>query len=142
VIEWSLNGTTWNDAGSLIDRGRTYNGIINAFTNPLNSRLGFVRQSVGYTGSRLNLDGLAGFNVHFRWRVGTDASLTSLGWLIDNVRIYSCAGAPTGEVIQDGGFPGSTAGWTVFDLPMVPQGIVWDTAGDRFNYYRPPGSTH
>ena len=97
VLEYSTNGTTWIDAGSLIDGGRTYNGTIaSGFSNPIGGRLGFVRSSSGFTGTRLNLSSLAGQSVRFRFRIGTDFSVGSLGWVVDNVRIYSCSSVATG----------------------------------------------
>jgi bacillolysin len=99
VLEYSTNGgSSWTDAGSLMDGGRTYNGTIPSFFgNPLGVRSGFVRSSSGYTGTRLNLASLAGQNVKFRFRVGSDSSVASLGWLIDNFTIYSCTAVATGS---------------------------------------------
>ena len=137
-----LDGVNWVDANSLIDGGRAYNGtIFGGDTNPLANRQAFVRQSFGYTGTRLNLSSLAGQNVRFRWRLGTDSIFASLGWIVDNIRIYTCPGAVSGEMIQNGSFTGGIAGWTPFGTPTVPQGITWDNTGDRFNYFRPQGST-
>jgi hypothetical protein len=153
VLEYSTdNGVTWNDvvtgpAGNLIVAGQSYNGPIynnpaDPFsTNPLKGRQAFVRHSFGYTGTVLNLGPLAGQNVKFRWRLGTDEIVDSFGWAVDDVRIYTCAGAANGEMIFNGSFTGSTAGWIPFGTPTVPEGIQFNNTGDRFNYYRPPGST-
>jgi Zn-dependent metalloprotease len=152
VLEYSTDGgTVWNDvvtgpAGNMIIAGQTYNGTIYnnpgdpTSTNPLKGRPAFVRHSSGYTGTILDLAPLAGQNVKFRWRMGTDAVAAWLGWFVDDVRIYTCPGAANGEMVLNGSFTGGTGGWSVFGLPSVPQGIVWDNTGDRFNYYRPPGS--
>ena len=93
VLEFSTNGTTWTDAGPLIDGGQAYNGTLTA-GNALGARAGFMRSSFGYTGTRLNLASLAGQAVRFRFRVGTDSSVGSLGWVVDNFRIYTCGSAP------------------------------------------------
>ncbi len=97
VLEYSTNGTTWTDAGSLIDAGQRYNGSISPLgvQNPLGTRAGFVGSSFGYTGSRLNLASLAGQNVRFRFRVGTDWIFGSLGWHVDNVQVYACSAPGT-----------------------------------------------
>ncbi|MEZ5283669.1 MAG: M4 family metallopeptidase [Vicinamibacterales bacterium] len=95
VLEYSTDGTTWNDANALIDGGQAYNGTLDA-GNALGARTAFVRSSFGYTGTRLNVASLAGQNVRFRFRLGTDSSVGSLGWLVDNFRIYSCGGATPG----------------------------------------------
>lgn len=97
VLEYSTNGgSVWADAGSLIVAGRKYSGTIPPhFSNPLGDRTGFVAASHGYTGTRLNLASLAGQNVKFRFRIGTDFSVGSLGWVVDNFAIYTCpASAP------------------------------------------------
>jgi bacillolysin len=90
VLECSTNsGSTWFDAGSLITAGATYGGTITSgFGNPLAGRSGFVRDSYGYTASQLTLTNLAGRNVRFRFRIGTDSSVGDYGWFIDDVRIY------------------------------------------------------
>lgn len=97
VVEYSTNGgTTWTDAGSLISAGAAYGGTIsNCCSNPLAGRSAFVANSWGYTASQLNLGSLAGQNVRFRFRVGTDNGGGRLGWFIDDVRIYTCAQALT-----------------------------------------------
>jgi Zn-dependent metalloprotease len=96
VIEYSIDGgRTWEDAGSLFSHNG-YNGTIkgifssNAYKNPLKGRRGFVSESYGLYSSRLNLNSLSGENARFRFRIGTDASIDAIGWLIDDVRIYTC----------------------------------------------------
>lgn len=41
--------------------------------------------------SRVDLTTLAGQNVHFRFRTGTDISIGALGWLVDDLSVFSCA---------------------------------------------------
>lgn len=92
VLEYSANGGAWTDAGGLFtDNG--YNGTISPdFSNPIGGRSGFVSHSTGYISSRLNLSSLAGQNVKFRFRIGTDESndIIYYGWFIDDIRIYTC----------------------------------------------------
>jgi Zn-dependent metalloprotease len=91
VVEYSSNGgSSWNDAGPLfLENG--YNGAIStADTNPLGGRQAFTAESYGYTASRLDLSSLAGQDVRFRYRIGTDSTADALGWFIDDVRIYTC----------------------------------------------------
>jgi bacillolysin len=95
VLEYTTNGgTTWQDAGGLIEAGRGYNGTVSASANPLSGRSAFVRSSFGYTGTRLNLSSLAGQSVRFRFRIGTDVNGSSLGWAVDDFRIYTCQTTP------------------------------------------------
>ena len=101
VLEYSTNnGASWIDAGSLIDAGQPYNGTLStSFSNPLGGRTAFARSSFGYTATRLNLASLAGQSVRFRFRVATDVNTASLGWAVDNVRLYTC-GSDTGGGAQ------------------------------------------
>jgi hypothetical protein len=119
VLEYSTNGgVTWNDAGSLLtDNG--YNGTIAAgFGNPLAGRSAFVRESNGYISSRASLSSLAGQNVRFRFRIGTDTVADDYGWFVDDIRIYTCGssvvappGAPA-NVAATAGNAGAQLSWT------------------------------
>jgi Zn-dependent metalloprotease len=78
--------------------GKGYGGAIaNGFVNPLAGRQAFVGSSHGYVSTRVNLNTLAGQTVLFRWRMGSDNVVASpLGWLIDDVRVFSvCTDTPT-----------------------------------------------
>lgn len=93
VIEYSADGGTWIDAGNLIVGGDTYDPtvpITSSSGNPLGGRRGFVGNSYGYTASQLGLSSLIGRNVRFRFRVGTDQAVGNIGWVVDDVRLYSC----------------------------------------------------
>ncbi len=103
VVEYSTDGGfNWNDAGPLfIDNG--YNGTLSsAWQNPLGGRQAFVNLSNGYISSRLDLSSLAGQDVRFRFRIGTDESGDYTGWFIDDIRIYTCENAtPPPSLPQD-----------------------------------------
>ena len=91
VVEYSVNGGSWTDAGSLFTHNG-YNGTISSgYGNPLGGRSAFIFESYGYTTSRLNLSSLAGKNVRFRFRIGTDSLFDDYGWFVDDVQIYSCS---------------------------------------------------
>ena len=100
IIQYSTNGgASWAQAGHLITAGAGYGGTIaDGFGNPLAFFSAFVRDSWGYTASQLDLSTLAGQNVQFRFRIGTDNSFSDYGWFIDDFRIYTCS-APTPPVI-------------------------------------------
>ncbi len=99
VLEYELNGSgTWIDAKPLFNAGQNYKGTIYywaAYPNPLHGRQGFAKDSHGYVDSRYNLTTLAGNNVRFRWRMGTDGSGAYWGWWIDDVRVETCIGIPS-----------------------------------------------
>ena len=99
VVEYSVDGgKKWHDAGGLfVSNG--YNGRITNTTdlasgyvdpNPLKGRRAFVRDSHGWTASRLDLSSLAGRSVLLRWRIGADDSGSALGWFVDNVERFGC----------------------------------------------------
>ena len=92
VLEYSTNnGSTWVDAGSLIDFNGYTGTIFTGAGNPLSGRFAFAGSSHGYISTRLNLSSLAGKTITFRWRMGLDEGTSDWGWWVDNVKIYSCA---------------------------------------------------
>ncbi|HSA99185.1 MAG TPA: M4 family metallopeptidase, partial [Anaerolineales bacterium] len=91
VLEYSTDGgSTWLDAGSLIDFNGYKGTIYTGNGNPLQGRSAFVGSSHGYISTRLNLANLAGKSVSFRWRMGLDLSSYVWGWWLDDVQIYRC----------------------------------------------------
>ena len=94
VLEYSINnGVTWVDASPLYADGQNYKGLISNYsgtTNTLKGRNAFVGDSHGYVSSRYNLTSLGGKTVKFRWRFATDNNYYYLGWMVDDVQIYSC----------------------------------------------------
>jgi Zn-dependent metalloprotease len=131
VIERSTDGgASWADAGPLIAAGAAYGGTIaSAFGNPLAGRSAFVRESWGYTASQLDLSSLAGQTVRFRFRVGTDTSVSDLGWFVDDVRLYTCSAVaqPTllleDRAVLEGNAGGRDGRFTV-SLHGAPAGVV------------------
>jgi Zn-dependent metalloprotease len=134
VVEYSTNGGgSWFDLGPMnLENG--YNGTL--ISSPLDDRDAYVAESYGYLSSRFNLDSLKGQNVRFRYRIGTDSSVDDLGWVIDDVRVYTCVEParrvylplvlrgypPTGFNLQ---FTWSSAGWQVHSG-------AWNVDGDSF----------
>jgi thermolysin metallopeptidase-like protein/parallel beta helix pectate lyase-like protein/S-layer family protein len=95
VLEYSLNnGSTWLDAGSLIDFNGYKGTIFTGASNPLSGRSAFVGASHGYISTRLNLTPLAGQSVSFRWRMGLDEAANAGGWWVDDIKVYTC-GSPS-----------------------------------------------
>jgi hypothetical protein len=110
VLEYSTNGgASWTDAGGLFTEGKNYGGTLSTGSNPVGGRSAFVAVSNGYVSSRYDLSALAGQNVRFRWRLGSDSSVGATGWLVDDVKIQACSagaaaapGAPTNVVATAG----------------------------------------
>ncbi|MBK8780779.1 MAG: M4 family metallopeptidase [Anaerolineales bacterium] len=107
VLEYSTtNGSSWIDAGSLMD-GNGYDMTLSNATNPLNGRQVFIGISHGYISTRLNLSSLAGQNVMFRFRFGMGSSNSGgYGWWLDDVQIYECIPSVHFGVIGDYGQTG------------------------------------
>ncbi len=91
VLEYSTNsGSSWTDAGSLMD-GNGYDSTLStSYGNPLGGRSAFTGLSHGYISTRLNLSSLAGQNVMFRFRMGLDSSGYVWGWWLDDIQVYEC----------------------------------------------------
>jgi bacillolysin len=97
LVEYSIDGgSTWHDAGSLIDAGKSYTGrISSASDSPDPGSRAFIGLSHGYVSSRIPLSSFAGQNIRFRFRLVTDSgNAGALGWAIDDVSLYSCNRAP------------------------------------------------
>jgi hypothetical protein len=91
VLEYSTDGgSTWLDAGPLINFNGYKGTIYNDWNNPLRGRSAFVGSSHGYISTRLNLASLAGQTVTFRWRMGLDDIGSAWGWWVDNIKVYTC----------------------------------------------------
>lgn len=136
VLEYSTNGTTWNDASGLVEAGQPYIGTLSSdFGNPLGGRQAFAGSSFGYTGTRLNLSSLSGQSVRFRWRIGTDDQYGSDGWAVDNVRLYQCnGGVNTTTLVRNGTFGSGTTNWLTYS---PNNDMVSDVTGGVFRFYRP-----
>jgi Zn-dependent metalloprotease len=95
VVEYSTSGGAgpWLDAGPLFDHSGYSGTIGTGFSNPLSGRAAFVDASGGYRQSRVVLTSLAGQNVHLRFRTGTDSSVGAMGWLLDDLTVFTCAAA-------------------------------------------------
>ncbi|HEX6270870.1 MAG TPA: M4 family metallopeptidase [Anaerolineales bacterium] len=92
ILEYSIDGgSTWIDAGPLIEFNGYTGTISSNYGNPLGGRSAFVGSSHGYISTRLNLASLAGQTVTFRWRMGLDVAISAWGWWVDNIRVYHCA---------------------------------------------------
>ncbi len=116
VLEYSTDGgATWIDAGSLITQNG-YGGVISsAFNNPLGGRNAWVAASPGnptYVQTVVNLSSLAGQTIKFRFRMGSDSSVGSTGWNVDDIQITDApltCGTPSPTATSTAVLPTDTA---------------------------------
>jgi bacillolysin len=103
VVEYSLDGgLSWLDAASFLAGGAPYTGLLFGDTgNPLAGRDAFAHESHGYTTTQYALAPLAGRKVRFRWRLGSDVEVGALGWMVDDVHLYSCDAQPGALSVLD-----------------------------------------
>ena len=128
VLEYSINaGATWNDASALFSAGKNYSGTVfsGGGASTLAGRQAFVQESHGYVSSRYNLNSLAGQTVRFRFRQANDASVGAFpGWVVDDVRIYTCVGgdADMGITVADSPDPATAAGNLTYTITAANAG--------------------
>ena len=145
VLEYSTNnGSTWQDAGSLIiDNG--YNGTIsNSFGNPIGGREGFVGESNGYISSRVDLSSLADQSVRFRFRIGEDSEGFDYGWFIDDVSVYTCGEPPIPNSAPTAAGDSYTTNEDTVLNQLAPGVLTNDTDadGDPLTALKATGPTH
>lgn len=86
VLEYSTNGATYTDGGSLMT-SNGYNDNVPAANNPLLGGDAFGGGSGGYIETIADLSSLAGQNVTFRFRLSSDVLTDATGWWVDDVMI-------------------------------------------------------
>jgi bacillolysin len=131
VIEYSTNGgSSWLDAGSMIVAGDPYDPtpISSCCSNPLAGRRGFVGNSYGYTASQLNLGTLAGSNVRFRFRIGTDLAVGDLGWVVDDFRLYTCSSSCTFSITPTSQAFAAAGGTALVSVTASGTACTWTAA--------------
>jgi len=129
VVEYSTDsGSSWKDASSLFTHNGYTGTISSLFDNPLGGWSAFVGYSHGYISSRLDLSSLAGHNIRFRFRIGTDSGGDDYGWFIDDIRIYTC-GIPVVEPTVT-----TSAATLVEETTATLNGDITDTGGENCDY--------
>jgi hypothetical protein len=92
ILEYSTDeGSSWNGVSELDFLNDSYNGVVSDLSNPLADESAWCGQSP-WVQTEVNLSslGLAGQDVRFRFRFGSDAQNSSEGWYIDDVRVVAC----------------------------------------------------
>jgi bacillolysin len=93
VVEYQVGSGAWQDADGLITHNGSGGHLNTGYGNPLGGRPAFTGRTYGYISSRVDLASLAGKSVRFRFRIGSDEIVAYDGWLIDDVRVYTCTGS-------------------------------------------------
>jgi hypothetical protein len=95
VLEFSTDdGANWADAGSMITEGG-YDSVIGGPGNPLSGSQGWGSTMPGHPNFQrvtVDLNGLKGESVKFRWRHGSDESGAEEGWYVDDITIQEQLG--------------------------------------------------
>ncbi|HEX9987495.1 MAG TPA: S-layer homology domain-containing protein, partial [Chloroflexia bacterium] len=104
VLEVSTDGGTWTDADANIQQGG-YNGTITVFQGCItagtpppwpNGKRVWTNSQATYSQVSVNLLPYAGTDMKFRFRLGTDCSVSNTGWNVDDVVVsYSGVGCAT-----------------------------------------------
>jgi hypothetical protein len=91
VLELKIGTNAFTDiitaGGSFVSGGYNYN-VSASFGNPLAGRQAWSGSSGGFVTTTVNLPGtVAGQNVQFRWRIGSDSGNASVGWYVDTINV-------------------------------------------------------
>jgi len=102
LLEYTTDGgANWQQVDGARLLTNPYTGPIDdGFSNPLANRDGWCGRQ-DWTRTVVDLSGLEGETVQFRYRIGTDSSVSADDWHIDDVRLQSCRVA-TEEIFVDG----------------------------------------
>ncbi len=125
------NGTTWTVI--VPQGGYTHNSL-----SGLSGEPGFSGSSTNWTPMSFNLNQYAGQQVRFRFRMGSDGGVSSIGWFIDNFELSGVnqkTGYLHGTVIPISGAPASDA------LVMASNYFATHPAADgSYRLYLPNGT--
>jgi cell division septation protein DedD len=95
VLEVSVDGGPFQDAGWLIGPGG-YNGTIGTCCgNPLSGRQAWTGNSGGFIETIVDLTTFGGHNITLRWRMASDSSGSGEGWRIDTIQTVCERPTPT-----------------------------------------------
>ena len=104
ILEVSTDGTTFTQVpDAAIFAGGGYSGLVSTqFQNPLQGLSAWCGTRDFTAGPvRVDVSNYAGQNVQFRFRLGTDSSVSHEGWYVDDINVYSCMG-PSDLIFADG----------------------------------------
>jgi uncharacterized repeat protein (TIGR01451 family) len=117
ILEISTdNGGTWNQLGAPDLLTDPYDGLVSdQFQNPLAGDQAWCGVK-DWTDSIVDVSIYSGDTVQFRYRLGSDESVSHDGWYLDDVKVQSCTGGVTHVVTPVAGPNGSI-------VPSTPQTV-------------------
>ncbi|MBB3044410.1 M4 family metallopeptidase [Nocardioides soli] len=68
--------------------------IANGYNNPAAGRTGFGGDSRGYVASRVDISSLQGTTVRPQFTLNTDSGVGIVGWVLDDITLYTCDPIP------------------------------------------------
>jgi hypothetical protein len=104
LLEISTDGGgSWTQVTDAAIQERAYDGNIDTgFSNPLGGSPGWCGDPRDFWERySIDLSGWAGEEVSFRWRFGTDSSVTRYGWHVDSVEVKYCREPLPPEIFDD-----------------------------------------
>ena len=133
VLEISINGGSFEDisyTGSFGAGG--YNTILNSSGNPLAGREAWSGStSNAYVTTTVNLPAsVIGKVVVFRWRRGTNASVSGTGVYIDNISLTGCSISVCAENFDGITAPALPSGWIAFTARDCTGSNPWATVNN------------
>jgi hypothetical protein len=109
ILEISNNGGgTWTQATSSLLTDLYDGPVSTCCSNPLATLQAWCGDPADWTRSVVSLDSYAGQNVQFRFRLGTDSSVSREGWYLDDVTLQQCVSG----LFQDGFETGNFSRWS------------------------------
>ena len=125
VVEISTDAVSWVDAGALMMQNGYNSTLAAASGNPLAGQMAFSGNSGGYIETQVDLNSYAGQSIYLRFRFGSDNSVASNGWNIDDVAILT-GGHPA--VVYDLSYSESCTVSAVFSDDMESGGALWNVS--------------
>ena len=97
------DGGSWSQVTSDAIQVRDYDGPISSgFSNPLGGNEAWCGDPRDFWERySIDLSDWAGQDVRFRWRFGTDSSVSRYGWHVDSVEVKACEGATGPLIFED-----------------------------------------
>lgn len=131
VVEYSNDdGTTWQSTENMFTHSGYNFTIHSGYDSSLKGQHAFSGPSKRYYASRIDLNSLKDQNIQIRFRIASDIDTASWGWVIDEVRVYTCPEPPiTLKSSPNPANLGESVTFTATVSPVVGSNLVTFTNG-------------